>query len=227
MLHCSMGIVRGLGVACLATALFGAACSSGGSTRGGNGTACSSITPCGGDPVGTWALSSFCVVGGWQQLLDDMYTQPECSDVLASLDLDATGTLVTNADGTYTQEAHLEMTMHMVYTRECIGALAGTEVTDANLQDYCASMNAALSEPDPDSTVESGSCSVADSACRCTSQGSDGTLDIGTYVVDGTTITATSADGDTNVIPFCVQGNELQQEEDIDDATAVTVYHRS
>ena len=222
-----VGYKRGLGVACLVVSCFGAACSSGGKSRG-TGEACAAITPCGGDPVGTWTLTSSCMIGGWEQLVGDMYDEPECSDALASVDVSPTGTLVVNADGTYETQTHLSMTMRLVFTRDCIGAMAELEtVDDATLEVFCDELHSRFNSGDEESSIDSGTCSVNAGACQCTiSSDTDGGT-TGTYVISGTTLTTTNAEGEVDEGPFCIQGDQMQVEKTEDGLTGVSVYQRS
>jgi len=222
-----VGHTWGFGAACLVVLCFGAACSSGGTSRGG-GEACETITPCGGDPVGTWTLSSSCIIGGWEQLLGDMYDEPECSNALASVDVTPSGTLAVNADGTYETQTHMSMSMRLVFTRDCIGALAGLDaVDDASLQAFCDGAQSGFDEADEDTSIDSATCSVNAGACQCTTSYSEDFSDSGTYVISGTSITTTDADGEVSQMSFCIQGNQMQTEETSDGTTGVGMYQRS
>lgn len=222
-----VGQTRGLGAACLMVLGFGAACGSGGTSRGG-GDACAAITPCGGDPVGTWTVSSTCVIGGWEQFGDNMYEEPECADALVSLDATQTGSVTVNVDGTYVTQYRFEMTMRLVFTRACIGAMAELDtVDDASLQAFCDGARSSFEEPSDDGSITSGTCSVNAGTCQCTTSSSDDSTDSGTYAINGTNITTTDADGEVSEMSFCVQGNQMQTEETSDGITGVTVYQRS
>ncbi len=206
---------------------FGVACSSGGTSRGG-GEACNAITPCGGDPVGNWTLSSSCVIGGWEQLGAVMYDEPECSNALADANVSRTGTVTVNADGTYATQSHIAMTMRLVFTSDCVAAMAELETVDAaTLQAFCDGAQSGFDEPEEDSVITSATCSVSAGACQCNTTSSQDFSNAGTYVVDGTTLTTTTADGEVSEMSFCVQGNQLQTEETSDDITGIDVYQRS
>src|ERR1041384_1059187 len=73
----------------------------GGKAGGGAPTAsCNSVTPCGGDVVGTWEVQSSCMTLSGD--MDVSIASLGCPTVPVTGSLTTTGTLVANADGTFT-----------------------------------------------------------------------------------------------------------------------------
>src|SRR5512142_813103 len=72
----------------------------GGATQPASTSACSSVTPCGGDVVGTWNVSSSCLTISGDY--DVSMGQFGCKSVPATGSLQTTGTFIANGDGTYT-----------------------------------------------------------------------------------------------------------------------------
>ena len=96
---------RGVGLFALAVTLASACTSTGpgGSGAGGKGGAspsCTEVTPCGGSVVGTWMVSSSCLVLAGD--LDGAYLSLGCSTIPVTGTVTTSGTFTANADGTYT-----------------------------------------------------------------------------------------------------------------------------
>jgi len=97
-----------LGTICLLVlattiATNGCSISSGGGGAGGNsgagGASCSDVTPCGGDVVGTWTVTSSCLKVTGE--LDLGLVGAGCPSAPVTGSLQVTGTWTANADGTY------------------------------------------------------------------------------------------------------------------------------
>jgi hypothetical protein len=77
----------------------GGAAATGGTTGTGGGPACNSVSPCGGNVVGTWKVSSSCL--SLTGSMDVLLTSLGCSTVQVNGSMQTTGTFTANADGSY------------------------------------------------------------------------------------------------------------------------------
>ena len=69
---------------------------------GAGGVSCPNVTPCGGDVVGTWTVTSSCLnVAG---ALDLTVAGASCPSAPVTGSLQVTGTLTANANGTYSDD---------------------------------------------------------------------------------------------------------------------------
>jgi hypothetical protein len=69
---------------------------------GGGAVSCPNVSPCGGSVVGTWNVTSSCLT--WAGDMDVSLGTFGCKTVPANGSLQTTGTLVVNADGTYSDQ---------------------------------------------------------------------------------------------------------------------------
>ncbi len=141
----------------------------------GGGAQCGDLAACGGDVVATWALVDQCVTkipdGG-------------CGITLVSDNVDVTGTITLNADGTYSQNVISTGSLVQRIPAACFPAQA-TACSDAN--------NATV--------MCTGDFTVA---CECTTTVNDTSTTPGTYTTAGNALTI---DGDPAT--YCVSGSTL------------------
>jgi len=156
-----------------------------------SGSACPAVTPCGGDPVGDWAIKQMCI---GTAMAAASAACPGATQTLSPIT--ATGTLSFTADGNTTSSAVISFTETAQLPASCY--------TEAN----CTTLLAALSA---DSTVTNAQCNYdADTGCTCSLASTQPTMSSGTYQVQGTTLSITSAtNGKTENDGFCVSGNTL------------------
>jgi hypothetical protein len=157
---------------------------------GGNGASCPSVSPCGGNLVGTWKVTQTCLTatGNLGNLCDG-------GDAPANLAFSFSGTLTFNADGTYSS------------------ALTGSETAHEYFPSGCAPFGATCAQLGQQ-VIDGGSISCSlDSAGGCTCDSMAPARDSsqsGTYATSGSTV-STTHDGTTSVASYCVQGSVLYE----------------
>jgi hypothetical protein len=161
--------------------------------NGGANTQCGAPA-CGGNPTGAWTFTSGC-----------MGVLPLSSCATGGVDTSGVhraGTLTFNSDGSYSTTETDTGAFVVNVPQSCLGT--GT----------CASLQAVyqgagyVAPPNP--TLSSATCSTTTTGCRCllgvlgmaVTQG-------GTYLVSGTSVTATSSTGAVSIDTFCVSGKSL------------------
>jgi len=96
-------------------------------TGGGNGASCTSVTPCGGDVVGTWNVASSCLkVSGTLDVRDLFSFSCATGQVTGSLQL--TGSWTAKADGTFVDGTITTGTEQVTLGADCL-VLSGAPVT--------------------------------------------------------------------------------------------------
>jgi hypothetical protein len=170
---------------------------------GGTGATCSSA-PCGGNIVGTWALTPDCPL--FLNPTPNALCPTETFDT-SNYHLNETATF--NADSTYSVTATVTGSLTIMEPAECL--------TDAQT---CAAANAALQSEiaTQGSIVSGGSCtSTASGGCQCIEQlnTASAASASGTYTTGGGTLIVTptqSSQGTTgspSTDQYCVAGNRL------------------
>src|ERR1700690_4175320 len=96
----------------------GASSGSGGASEHVNTSACTNVSACGGDIVGTWKATSFClsVTGQLNASLIGM----ACGSVPITGSLQVTGTWTANSDGTYTDNTTTTGTENFTLAPSCL-----------------------------------------------------------------------------------------------------------
>jgi hypothetical protein len=190
---------RHLGWLALALALAAAAaCNShravGGAGGAGGGVAdCGEVQPCGGEIVGSWTIKGACAPA---PTLAGVVAQLEalCGDVVTTTTIDVSGTVVLNADGTYT-------------TSGTDGANATVHVTAS-----CLAQSGMTCDDVGRGVGTASACVSASGACDCTlSTPAQSATQTGTYTVSGTSLTldVMTPAPRTEIDGFCVTGDEL------------------
>jgi hypothetical protein len=161
------------------------------SESSGESGSCGNVQPCGGSLVGAWTLQSSC------ETIANFVSAGDCPG--ASLDqsmVTTSGSLVFNADLTYTVNTSVSGTRKVRAPLECISA--------ASCDEY-----AMLFVPGP--PIATTTCTTVGNTCDCTTVYSTPEVggNDGTYSTSGTTVTAAPAGGIPSDAPFCVQGNTL------------------
>ncbi len=171
----------------------------------GSGGACSNVTPCGGNAVGTWAVTSSCLKLSSSNLdIGHAGLDPRsCKNVTLSGSLQVTGTWTANADGSYTDGTTTSGTMQLQLPAGCL-MISGTTTT-------CKGIDGPLSGLG----FSSVDCtSAADGGCTCAAtlqqMGGLGLLTSdprtsGNYTTSGSTLTADT----TTAYSYCVAGSTM------------------
>ena len=182
----------------------------GGADGGGNdgGSACPSVSPCGGDLVGTWQVTQACLSG-----TEDLNST--CPGASATITSSFTGTVIYNSNNTYTSMVTGGGTTHFHYPGACLPA------------GYtCTQFSQLLMSVGSYSSVN---CATdAASVCNCDAvTASLPTDESGTYTSSGVTVTTVHS-GSTSIGQYCIQGNVMYQMETPRDggATEVVVLRR-
>jgi len=174
-----------------------------GSGDGGGDPPGCGLAPCGGAVVGSWAFTDACIA---QDVLNaGLAAQTAelmvgCSGAhVGEVTVEPSGTLVFNADGSYSGGLGIGIEFDLFVPTSCIAP------------DACADLQVAVQsnlDSDPDSLFRTVSCAQG-SDCACTfSGGSPAANETGTYSTSGTTLTLTSAAA-SEVSEYCVQGTTL------------------
>ena len=190
-----------------ATAATGGA-ATGGTTSSGAGTAavCTNVTPCGGNVVGSWTVSSTCLKAG--DKLDMTNLGVGCtSAAVTGSSLGVTGTWTANPNGTYTDNTTTTGEVQLTLSPSCLN-ISGTQATCDRIGNPIGGVLG----------YESVTCAPAVSGgCNCTGianqQGGLGTISSdaltgGNYSTSGNNLTM-SGGSVTEPYSYCVSGNQL------------------
>jgi hypothetical protein len=167
--------------------------SAGSAGVGGSPDQCAPIAPCGGSPVGTWRVTSFCEPAQTTSALGALC--PGATALVSNVQI--TGSYTFSADGTYSVDANVSLSESLDLPASCY------------TQAQCAAFQTTLAG---ETGVTSAACQYdAATGCRCSATISQQTTGpAGTYVVNGTSLTITpSSNGMSEVEGFCVSGNTL------------------
>ncbi len=169
----------------------------GDATDGSNDPAlCENFSPCGGDPVGSWSLASFCIGDA------DVDGFEECPGATFNIDASQSGSVELSSDSGYQRNVFSNTRGNLSVPGSCL-----VGITD------CGSLERA---------DESLSCSGDPAAsCTCTGEESDVDMATGTWAVSGNTLALTDEDG-TESLEFCVEGNTLTLRDDEGAVTRLT-----
>jgi hypothetical protein len=166
----------------------------GGSGTGGSGaTACGTVEPCGGSPLGTWSLTSECLDAGELNLAaQQQFYCPQAEVASHSQTVSGSATFNTNMSFSLTENIAYSVTVSLPLS--CTQGLS--------CADYGAYL-AALASPGT-----SIACSGT-SSCTCIQTSTEGGTVSGTYVLSGGDITLTNSTGSSSTAGFCVQGSTI------------------
>jgi hypothetical protein len=162
-----------------------------------DGASCGEFAACGGDVVGSWSLQNFC---GTAKIDDD-----DCKGMTMEMNgVNFSGTVTFNADKTYTTDSMRSgyATMHM--PSACL-TVQGIKIT-------CEQVNMALmAQRNMDAPFSGITCSAEPAGCACkVTFKPESSKETGKYSTSGTTLTTTSAAGDTETNDYCVAGSTLR-----------------
>jgi hypothetical protein len=149
------------------------------------------LSPCGGDVVGSWQITSVCT--DW---LIDPATTGGCATASSINNVQKSGTYTYGADGAFSWNTTTGGTTTVTLPAACISALSS-----------CAALEAEFT---PDNGYQSGSCSGnVKTACTCTAKlTEEPSSGKGKYELDGDALTAILG-SDTSSSSYCVKSNKL------------------
>ena len=185
----------------LAIAYAASGCESDSSDAAGGGGSCGAFKACGGDVVGTWNVKEVCFEDALK-LFDTQLSEPECDEVVRSVEPQVSGTYVFGKDGIGSTDISMQFDIDMLWTNACISAIAGGASID--LDATCKSLEDTYSMQ---AEFEGASCNVKGNGCACLITSAPMTVtSSGQYKVQGTALVDVMA-GDSD--PFCVAGDTL------------------
>jgi len=212
------GIIGLIGALMLVSAMATSGCSSSSSTSGGGGAtanggsstvggntgtstvSCTSVSPCGGNVVGTWNVTSSCLKVSGD--LDITLASAGCQTVPATGFLQTTGTWTANADGSYTDGTTTKGSITFQLSTACL--------TVSSVPVACDRMPSGFEVLG----WSSGACAVTNGTCTCTLNTNlkgglglvnESALTSGYYAASGSNLRL----DDTSDYPYCVSGNTL------------------
>jgi hypothetical protein len=162
-----------------------------------SGAACTNTPACGGNIVGTWKITDSCVGSG--DLLEPADDCPGQTGSTANFKI--TGTLVYNADQTYTAITSSTGNVVIKYPNTCLTTNGIT----------CAALSQGVMDElaMPGATFTAGSCAAAPTACVCTlAIDSASAVEKGVYTTTAAgVLTQEPTGGDIGTSSYCVTGN--------------------
>jgi hypothetical protein len=155
------------------------------------GRICNTVSRCGGDLVGSWMVTDACLT-----LTRDLNSACTGASAVTSVTM-FTGTAAYTADLTYSRTSVSGATTHYIYPWVCLNGATcrqfGNTLMQVGMYDSVTCM-----------TLDSGGCSCDASVLAASSTVT------GTYTIsDG--VLATTHDGVTDTVDYCVDGGLMQQ----------------
>ena len=185
-----------------------------------------SFSPCGGDVVGSWVVEAYCIEPRTMSDEDNPFEEiPECADnnhVSMSVDIEWTGEITFNEDGTYTENFGNKATAVTTMDDTCLEGIAaayGSEAAGMTNEEICLQLGSMMtdsSDAETDVRYEDGACVIEMLIRDEPGESSDGE-----WHVDGTGMYFAHGSLDEEGEPYCVEGDqtivELTSEEDTND----------
>jgi hypothetical protein len=158
---------------------------------GASGGTCASGTACGGDIVGTWAVTSSCI--------SETITGGQCAGGTQTVAGTVTGTITYGADLTYNQNFVLIATQTASVPTACLVSGTITLTCDQFRQQILTS-----------GAYTTATCSPTSGGCACTGSINRTAQVTGTYTTTGSgLLTTTSSTGGVSNFDFCAKGTTL------------------
>ncbi len=191
-----------------------AGCGSSSSTPGSGGTSnspqdavtCSSLDPsdCGGDPTGTWLLSSVCAQS---QIPIGSSLPAACSSTVVSVTPGTGSGEASFGNGAYTTNATINLTATTELSSACLSAIGPG--ADASIT--CAAIGPASASATPGLSL---TCSLQSGSCKCSGGYSNTDTASGAYTVSGNQLSLKPvSDSNNDLTPstttFCVRSGFL------------------
>ena len=191
-----------------------AACGSSSNAPGSGGTSnspqdavnCSSLDPsdCGGDPTGTWLLSSVCAQS---QIPIGSSLPAACSSTVVSVTPGAGSGETTFGNGAYTTNATISLSATTELSAACLSAVG----SGADPSVTCAAVGPASASATPGLSL---TCSLQSGSCKCSGGYSNTDTASGTYTVSNNQLSLKPiSDSNNDLTPstttFCVRSGFL------------------
>ena len=178
----------------------GASSGSGGASQPANSSACTNVSACGGDIVGTWKTTSTCLNVTGQ--LNVAQIGMACGSVPITGSLHVTGTWTANSDGTYTDDTTTTGTENFTLAPSCL-VISSTPVDCPGAANIMTSLGYATA-----------TCTAANGGCNCSATvDQSGGLGQVSPLASKTGAYATAANvlttDDTLRYAYCVSGDTL------------------
>ena len=162
--------------------------------------------PCGGDLEGKWYAESACPADDLQRVGDAISGRLGCASKVTVVEFHSSGTLILDSYGDYRRTRTLMLTWQLIWSRDCMSALAGRAVSEAEMALECSSYGEYLVQ-NGGLDFSSGVCSSASpGTCTCELGQIDSLNESGTYENYGTTL----AFDNGNELGVCRRGTELK-----------------
>ena len=159
------------------------------------------LTACGGDVTGTWALQFICAQSTLMDAINAADARyPDCGNVCTAASLTATGS-VTYAAPTVSSSLSFQLVESFSFSDACFSEYTGTTLTDSTCQSFTNDPSGA------------SSCALSQSVCAC--QINQTISDTATtYALAAPDITqyGSGSGGQGESIPYCVTGNSMTQQ---------------
>ena len=107
----------------IAFVMIGCVGDDGGTTNG----SCN-FEACGGDIVGNWDIVDVCF-NDTEQLTDEVIDEPECSDFLQDIDIEADGGFIFDRNGSGEGEYSMVINSDFLVSDRCMQAISGVNMT--------------------------------------------------------------------------------------------------
>lgn len=172
-----------------------------GSGTGGSGAmTCPNVTPCGGNVVGTWNVSTSCLKLSGQ--MDVTLTSLGCSTVPVNGSIETSGSYTANADGTYVDNTTSKGTVTFPLAQSCL-SISSVPVECSRAASIFSSLG-----------WKNTSCAITNGECSCSASteqaGGIGFISLlaaksGSYTISGNTL-----QNDDLQYDYCVSGDTLK-----------------
>ena len=168
-----------------------------------SGACVSTLTPCGGDVTGTWALKSICAEGNLVDTVNSQYRSgADCGSVCSTAALTASGSVTFSGSNVQTSES-FRLVETLGFNDACFSELKGTTLTDSTCQsganDFSGTAGCALS--------------LATCACQIDQTIADGAT---SYTQSGNQLVLfNSSTLSQETVNYCVTGNSMTQERNL------------
>ena len=200
-------MLRWLALSVGAVSLLVAGCS------GSSGTSCGAVAPCGGDVVGSWAITSSCLsptgmFATEKQAFFAQFCAGGASD--AGGKTDAGNSAVKNDVASASWTGTWSFSATMSYTVSILATVHETFSCDDG--EACTALDTEIKAAQANyTTLQSAGCSAgAGGSCTCTVEWSSLNNEAGTYGSSGTALSLAPSGGlPTAQIGYCVQGDTM------------------
>jgi len=172
----------------------------GGSSSAGTAAACTNVTPCGGNVVGTWTVASSCLkVGGVVDMKDFGLG---CTEAPVTGTLNVTGTWTANADGTVADNTTTTGTQQIELPHACL-SISGTVTTCDRVGGPFQGMGYDTVDCVDNAATGGCSCTATVNQAGSIAQVSQNYTTTGKYTIAGNVLTVADSGGNEAPYQFC------------------------